>query len=358
MLKGATTAAGLSGFPFIHSTAKAETRNVKFTLSWLPDPNYSYVFVARNQDFWTKRGMDVDIARGNGTLPAGEALAAGKFDIGLLPVSTLILLRARGLDLVSIGMIDYDASMCVAVLDDSPIRQPKDLEGKTVGQTLSSADAVFFPVFCEKTGIDMNKITRISLEPNVRNRALWDRKTDAITGYLSNLLPSSISAGFKTRYLLYSTHGISMYNNTVVVRPDFLRDNAKLCSDFVAGIDEGALYMFNRPEDTLKIYLSEVKEMAMSDNASDFARLGIKIYMLSVMGEPGVAEHGFGWIDDGKIDGMIDLIMKYQAPPNATRPKREELFRTDFAGRYRPTPKQWSAAVAYAEDVAATARAS
>jgi NitT/TauT family transport system substrate-binding protein len=354
---GAVAIGSFSGLTVFSSSAQTQTK-LRMTLPWLPDSAYSYVYVAKNQGFWSKRGLQVEISRGNGSLTAAQAVHSGQFDAGIVPIAASLLLVARGLDLLSLGMMDYNATMGVGLLDDSPIRAPKDLEGKTIGQTVSSSDAAFFPVFCDLTKVDRAKINLVSLDANVRTRTLWERKVDAITGFLNSILPASDAAGFKTRYFLYNNFGIKLYQDSAIVRPDFFRDNPRVCEAFVEGLHEGVLFHVTRPEDTLKIYLQEVKEMAMSATAEDFARIGIAVFIYSVLSEPGVAEHGLGWIDNDKVEGMIDLILKYQAPPNAARPVREKVFHTDFAGRYRLTPAQWRAAQDYAKGIAAVASSS
>jgi ABC-type nitrate/sulfonate/bicarbonate transport system substrate-binding protein len=351
------TASAFTGLTVFPSSNRAQTTTLKMTLPWLPDSYYSYVFVTKNQGFWAKRGLNVEISRGNGALTAAEAIHSGRFDVGVVPIGASLLLTSRGLDLQSIGMVDYNATMGVAMLDESPIRVPRDLEGKTVGQTVSSSDAAYFPVFCGKTNVDVRKVNLVSLDANVRTRTLWERRVDAITGFLNSILPASAAAGVKTRYFLYNNFGIKLYQDSVTVKPEFFRDNPRICEAFVDGLHEGELFQLTRPEDTLKIYLQEVKEMTMHSNAEEFARVGIAVFLYSVLSEPGVEEHGLGWIDDKKVDEMIDLIMKYQAPPNAVRPVREKFFRLDFAGRYRLTPAQWKAAQNYSKDIASVASA-
>jgi NitT/TauT family transport system substrate-binding protein len=359
VLKAAgATAVGLAGGAGFVTGAAAQTQKVKLTLPWLPDSLYSYAFIARNQGFWRSRGLDVDVARGNGSLTAGQAVAAGQFDIGVIGTAPLILLNSRGVDLVSIGLIDYNATMGVAVLEDSPIRKPKDLEGKTVGQTVASSDAAFFPIFCERAGVDISKVNIVSIDANVRTRTLWEKKVDAITGQANSILPASVAAGKATRYMLYDDYGIKLYADTVVVRPDYLEKNRAVCDAVVSGILEGAAFQVTRPQDTLAIYLKEVKEMAMSQSADEFARVGINVFLFSMLSEPGVREHGLGWSDPKKLNEMTDLVMKYLVPPNTARPDPQRIFRRDFVGRVKLTPAQWQAAETHVKDLNAIMRSS
>ena len=63
------------------------------------------------------------------------------FMFGMTATPVVVQQAARGLPLVSIGQINYDAVMGVGVLADSPIRTPKDLEGGRIGVRTNSLTA-------------------------------------------------------------------------------------------------------------------------------------------------------------------------------------------------------------------------
>lgn len=115
-------------------------QRVKFTLPWLPEGSYAYAYVAKAAGHWRDRGYDVDISRGYGALAAAQAIAQGQFDLGMSTAPGLILLSNKNVDLRSTAIVDYEPTMGVCVLGSSPIKTPKDLEGKRVGQTLASTD--------------------------------------------------------------------------------------------------------------------------------------------------------------------------------------------------------------------------
>ena len=299
---------------------------------------YSYVYVAKNQGFWSKRGLQVEISRGNSSFTAAQAVHSEQFDAGIVPIAASLLLVARGLDLLSLGMTDYNATMGVGLLDNSPIRAPKDLEGKTIGQTVSSSDAAFFPVFCDLTKVDRAKINLVSLDANVRTRTLWERKVDAITGFLNSILPASDTAGFKTRYFLYNNFGIKLYQDLAIVRPDFFRDNPRICEAFVEGLHEGVLFHVTRPEDTLKIYLQEVKEMAMSATAGTLRASGLPSSSIACSASRGSgARPG---LDRQRQGGRHDRShYEISGAPQCGSPSPREGFPYDFAGQIDLPPR-------------------
>jgi hypothetical protein len=183
----------------------------------LPEGFYAYVFVTKAKGYWRDLGLDVDVARGYGSLPAAQAIAEGQYQFGTSNASAVVQLAGKGVQLASLGIMDYNPSMGLAVLGDSPIRHPKDLEGKRVAQTLASSDAAFFAPFCEKNGVDIKKVELLNMDPRVRNQALGDGRVDAITGFASSLLAALASTGKKVRFLLYGDYGIFLYGDIALL---------------------------------------------------------------------------------------------------------------------------------------------
>ena len=116
-------------------------RPVKLTLPWLANGSTLFTYVAKNQGFFKRRGLDVSIARGFGSVAAAQAIGAGEFDFGFVFAGGTILGAARGLPLVALATLGYDATMGIALRADSPIREPKNLEGKKIGIVPTSAEA-------------------------------------------------------------------------------------------------------------------------------------------------------------------------------------------------------------------------
>jgi NitT/TauT family transport system substrate-binding protein len=61
--------------------------------------------------FWEKHGLDVDIARGSGSVSAAQAIGEGRFDVGMTTPSIAILQSIRGPPTVALACCAYDATM-------------------------------------------------------------------------------------------------------------------------------------------------------------------------------------------------------------------------------------------------------
>ena len=214
-------------------------RAIKFNLPWVAEGSNLFTFVAKGMGFWEKHGLDVDIARGSGSLAASQAIGEGRFDFGMSTPSIAILQTIRGLPTVALAACAYDATMGIGVLNDGPIKAPKDLEGRKMASVASSGDYPFLPLFAEKAGFDLAKVTRIQVDNKVRDRLLPEGTVDAISGYASSAMPSYVATGVKAHFMLFSDYGILNYGTTVMTQPKRVADEPQLCAAFVDGIMQG-----------------------------------------------------------------------------------------------------------------------
>src|SRR5258708_19976845 len=103
----------------------AQSRTVKFTLAWLAQGSFAYVYVARAKGIMKARGIDFDIARGFGSMASAQAVAGGQFEFGIVAAPPLILSVAKGLPLIALATCDYDPTMGVGALASSPTPKPQ-----------------------------------------------------------------------------------------------------------------------------------------------------------------------------------------------------------------------------------------
>jgi hypothetical protein len=107
--------------------------------------------MANAKGFMKKRGIEMSIARGFGSFASAQSISGGQFDCGLCAAPALTLSVAKGLPLIALATTDYDATMGVGVLADSPIQKPQDLAGKKIASVPTSAEFPFLPGLCEES---------------------------------------------------------------------------------------------------------------------------------------------------------------------------------------------------------------
>ena len=315
-------------------------RPIKFTLPWVAEGSTLYTFVAKGMGFWQKHGLDVDIARGSGSVASAQAIGEGRFDFGLSTPSIQILQAIKGLPIVALACGAYDATIGVCVLNDGPIKTPKDLEGRTIASVVTSADHPFFAPFAAKTGIDMSKITRLQVDNKVRDRLLPEGKVDAITGFASSVMPGYVAAGVKAHFMLYSDYGMINYGTTIMTQPQRVAEDSGLCAAFIDGLLQGLKATMLDPEAALDVYLKQVPELALVPHARDQARVGAGIMIYTVARDV-VKEHGLGYMDAKDYEAIADMVMENIANPGDKRPDLTKLMTNQFVGGITFSAAEW-----------------
>lgn len=340
---GAAAALGTVGAPFVLRSADAKSlTKIKMILAWLPGGPYAYAYVARKKGYWSKRGLDVDIARGYGSLASAQVVAHGQFDFGMSNPSSLVLLAAQGVKVHMIGLMDYDPFMAVCMKKDSPIKKPKDLEGKTVGETFSSSDAAFFPLFCKVNGVDISKVKRLNMDAKVRNQSIGGGQVDAITGLVSSMLPSLETIGVKTKYFLYGDYGVDLYGNIgITATEQTVKGRPEICQAFMDGLSEGLRYTLLHPKESTDIFMDAVPALKMNSTGVEYTKLGMDVESASVLATGDAKAYGLGWADMNKLKQMEKLVMQYQVKAGTPSPDIEKLFTNKFAGRIKLTDAEW-----------------
>jgi NitT/TauT family transport system substrate-binding protein len=343
ILKTATLASLSAPFVVPNLSRAAPMRKVKLTLPWVAEGSNAYAFVAKANGYWSEAGLDVEISRGYGSIAAAQAVASGQFDFGLAAASAGIQQAAKGLPNVAIANCGYDATMAIAVLGDSPVHEPTDLAGKSLGGTVNSGEYPFLPAYAKATGLDLGKVNLVALDPNVRSRMLLEKKVDAVCGFAVSVAPLFVANNQPIRFMPYSKAGLTFYNNALLTRPEVLKADPNLCKAMAQGILKAARFCLLQPQDAVNLFLKQVPEAALAQNGPKQIATGLGIFRMTMIAEP-AKTYGVGRSELDDYNAMTDLVMKYLGSPDDKRPETATLFTNDFIGEVKLSPDEWNKA--------------
>lgn len=321
----------------------AQTRAISITLPWVVNGSNYWPMVGKELGFFKKRGIELTVSRGNGSVAAAQAVANKQFDMGVVFFGGTLVNMARGLPLQALATVGYDSLMGNLVLADSPIRGPKDFEGKRVGTVATSAESPYWAAYAAKTGIDLTKVTRQQLDARLIERALMDKQVDAITAIGSSSIPVLDSLGVKTRFIPWSAAGIELYAAQVIARTETIQADPGLCQAMVDGILESVVYTLKKPDESLEILFKAQPEIALAKGGKENARLSQGLAQATMVA-PEAIEHGMGYSSIPKLAGMISLAARAGALKADAKPLvPEDLATNRFAGRIKLSAAEWDA---------------
>ncbi len=332
-----------AGMPLATPAVAQGASRISFTTSWLPEGPNLFAYVARDKGFWKNAGLEVSVARGSGSNSAAQAVSAGTFDFGMAPTPTVIIQAARKLPITCIGQINYEVLMGVGVRTDSPIRTPKDLEGKRLGASVTSGEYPFLPLYAAKAGFDLSKVQIIQLDGKVRERSLAEKQVDAVAAFATSTVPTLAPLGTDVRFMLFKSVGIDFYGQALTTQPQRLQRDAALCEAFVQGAMEAVKFTQTNFDESVEIFLKANSEVSISSTGKEYSRIGLGLVNLTNLVSE-LTDHGFGYSDPAKVNTMTDFVMQYAAGEGAARPDVNALVTNRFAGKVKFTAEELAAA--------------
>lgn len=134
----------------------------KLRIGYLPVTGHAKFFVAKEQGFFAKEGLDVELVEFVNSADGINALNAGKIDVGAFGTTAPLVHISKGTDLRIIGgIMGEDAAIVTTPDKAATIKGVADLRGKKVATVrLASGDAVLRGALHD-AGIDWKKDLQI-----------------------------------------------------------------------------------------------------------------------------------------------------------------------------------------------------
>src|SRR6516164_10101335 len=151
-------AASLGLFPFARATRGQPRRQVTMRLDWLfQGPNAGFM-VAHEKSFYEQAGLDVEIGPGKGSGSTAQLVASKATQFGFSDGFVVGAGVSKGMSIRMVAGIFRRNPTAVVVLDDSDIRSPKDLEGRTIAIPTGATQFQQWPAFVNGCGLDAGRI--------------------------------------------------------------------------------------------------------------------------------------------------------------------------------------------------------
>ncbi|HUA54472.1 MAG TPA: ABC transporter substrate-binding protein [Candidatus Sulfotelmatobacter sp.] len=351
-LKGAAAAAvgGFGGFP---RPAIAQPPTVRYTLSWLPTGGNAYVYVARQLGYWKKRGIEVELTRGYGSMAAIQAVSQGQFDFGNAGTGAVLLSVIKGLDLTLVNTIGYDSGIGIIVPAQSPITTPRALAGHTVAATAAGADTPFLPPYFKRLGLPDGSVTIVHVDSRIIEQTVIQGRTDAMVAIASSSVPNFMANDIKIRFFPVAEQGLTLYGSSTIASSAYLKANRSLAADFVAGMLEGLRFSLLNPAETIERFLKEHPVMAMKQSARRIAEIGLGIAVASTVA-PESEGHSLGYTDLTALDQQAQLVRAVQGSETDRAPPPIASYATnDLIGHVALASAEWRRVRDYAAPFAA-----
>jgi NitT/TauT family transport system substrate-binding protein len=158
--------------------------SVRFT--WKLKGEYAPLFVAQEKGYYSAAGLTVRLAEGSGAKTALRQLAGGQEQVVWGPVVNAAQSRGAGVPVKVIAIYQPKVPIGLIAHPDTPLRTPKDLEGKKLGYTIGETIADLIEPFFRLHSIDRSKVTLIQMDGGARVTQFMSRRVDVISVFTNN----------------------------------------------------------------------------------------------------------------------------------------------------------------------------
>jgi NitT/TauT family transport system substrate-binding protein len=303
--------------------AKAAAEKINFQLDWIAFGRHAPYYAALDNGFYGKRGLDVSIAQGRGTLQSIRTLLAGQSQFVFLDIGVMLNVRAKeGAKIKALACMYQRTPHTLFYMKNKGIEKPKDLEGKTVAFSPGDSPKLMFPAFAKANGIDESKVKWLSVDPNSKNAVLLNGNVDGMVTFVFTLpvLQKAAKAGDEVGTFVYSDWGADFYSNGLGAMEDYIKAKPDVTRNFVQATMEGVAFTLANPKEAISILK---KHQPQLDEETALKETDI---LRKLIGEaPGKK---LGAMTPEMMDATQDLMVKYLDLPK--RIPLDEAFTNEF----------------------------
>ncbi|GAA1616235.1 hypothetical protein GCM10009733_010670 [Nonomuraea maheshkhaliensis] len=219
----------------------------------------AYVYVAMDKGYFREAGIEVRVQPGTGSGENMAALAGGRAHFSPIDFTAMLLTAGAGkpTGTVAVAAVHQRTLAALMALGDSGISEPKDLEGKTVGDTATSVIAMMFPTYAKLTGVDRTKVKWVSLQPAQLAANLASGKVDAIGQYVvGQPTVRNAARGKEVKVLPFGDVITDMYGSALSTSATLAAQNPDLVRRFTGALFKGLAYAVDNPKEAAQILLA------------------------------------------------------------------------------------------------------
>ena len=295
--------------------AQSRTR-LKLVLNWRWQGPQGMFLLAEDRGYFRAAGIDLTIDQGEGSTASVTKVATGAYDVGFGDINAAIALSAQRPAEAPLGvmMLYNRPPFCIAVRADSPIRTPRDLEGRTIGGPANDGALRLFPAFARLAGIDASRVNVTNMNAQLREQMLNRGQVDGVFGFVNTIRFSAQLIGTNAdtayRWILYGDYGMDLYSNAIVVSRQLARDNPAAVAGLLRAINRGVADMLREPDAAVA---AVTRREPLINAQVERARLDATVR--DEMNHPEIARIGLGDVVDERFSRGIEILAQAQNLP-------------------------------------------
>ncbi len=285
----------------------APLTKVSLVLKWVPQAQFAGYYVALKKGYYPKYGLDLDDpARWSG-YRARRCGPNGGATFGLDWLSSLLVQRDHGQNLVNIAQVFQTTGMRLITFKTTGITNPKDFKGKKIGVWFSGNQYQFL-AWMAKLGYNPDKDMTV-IHQGFDMNSFLSHQVDMASAMTYNELGVVLESGIKMSQLNifnYQDAGVTVLEDGLYARGDYLKAHPDVATKFLEASIMGW-------QDVLKDPAGAAKIVESYDTTGQM-KLAHQVYMAKEVNKlvwwgPAIT-HGIGYMDPAAFTNTSKILLQ------------------------------------------------
>lgn len=238
---------------FLLFAGNVTAQPITLILDWLVNPDHAAIFVAKEQGFFVREGVQVNIIAPSNPDDGPKLVAANHADLAVSYQPQLVVQAAQGLPLIRIASLINQPLNCLIAKRDGPIHQLADLKGKRIAYVSHVEGTLMLDALLEKAHLKMNEIQTINVQYDLI-QALLSKRVDAVINVMRNVQPLQMQFAHQAVTVFPVELGdIPHYDELIIIANKNKLSDPRLIK-FLTALDKATQYLLNNPEKCWRIF--------------------------------------------------------------------------------------------------------
>ena len=274
-------------------------------LDWYVNPDHVPLVIAKEDGYFAKQGLDVDLVVASDAAAPAKLVAAGKADVAISYQPDLMLMVKEGVPVVRFGTLIDSPLNCLIALKDGPVKSLADLKGKTIGNSVTTFQEAYLNAILGTVGLSAKDVNVVNLNYNLIPPLLAGQVDAILDGYRNVELIQLEDQGHPAQAWFPEQNGVPGYDELIyVAAADKVNSDPRL-PRFLAALKEATAFIEAHPDQALATFLK-----AHSDLDNELTKKQYAATLPYFAKDPGELDQGryLGFASFLKANGLIDAV--------------------------------------------------
>lgn len=238
----------------------ADLEKVTYLLPSLPSlPAFAPWMIAKQKGYFKDEGLEVEFQSAQGGVEVAKQVGLGNAPIGGAIGDTPIIVRANDIPVKAVAVLGEGSLMQLVTNEDSPLKEPKDLKGKTIS-VMAYQDTTFYSLLgmLASAGLTKNDVQAQAAGPANVWKLFLSGDVDAMAAVPDWI--GLVEAGGKKVNIIPSGKYFPSMAQAIIASDKMIQEKPELIKKLVTATLKGMKDIMDDPEKATADYVAAVPE--------------------------------------------------------------------------------------------------